>query len=407
MAERRSPLYDYHLRHAGLMVKGGGEYLFPDAYTSPAQEHINTRTNVGMQDISSMGEVDVKGPGAERLLSRLAVNEIRSMEPGQMRYSTLCDERGGIVDDVTIYKFHDEHFMVVTSSAPRKACARWISDNAMGSSTYITDISAAVALAVIQGPRSREFLQTVAQGVDLAKLPFFRFGSAQINEVELLLSRSGYTGELGYELYIPAEEAGALWEFLLRKGKEFGLLPYGVGAMQSLRIEKAFPLYGPDISDEVTPFHVGLDRWIRFDKREFIGREALLRVQEQGIDERWVGLVLDGNSAANPGDPIHAVGDVATQRPRRKSGPEAGDEGDALSRGSVVGRVTSSALGYSVNKTLALGYVRTTHAWPGSRLIVSAAGRPIAATVTQTPFFDAGGSRLRAKTTDAPRRKEA
>lgn len=407
MAERRSPLYDYHLRHAGLMVKGGGEYLFPDAYTSPAQEHINTRTNVGMQDISSMGEVDVKGPGAERLLSRLAVNEIRSMEPGQMRYSTLCDERGGIVDDVTIYKFHDEHFMVVTSSAPRKACARWISDNAMGSSTYITDISAAVALAVIQGPRSREFLQTVAQGVDLAKLPFFRFGSAQINEVELLLSRSGYTGELGYELYIPAEEAGALWEFLLRKGKEFGLLPYGVGAMQSLRIEKAFPLYGPDISDEVTPFHVGLDRWIRFDKREFIGREALLRVQEQGIDERWVGLVLDGNSAANPGDPIHAVGDVATQRPRRKSGPEAGDEGDALSRGSVVGRVTSSALGYSVNKTLALGYVRTTHAWPGSRLVVSAAGRPIAATVTQTPFFDAGGSRLRAKTTDAPRRKEA
>ena len=406
MAERRSPFYDYHLRHAGLMVKGGGDYLFPDAYTSPAQEHINTRTNVGMQDISSMGEVDVKGPGAERLLSRLAVNEVRSMEPGQMRYSTLCNEQGGIVDDVTIYKFHDEHFMVVTSSAPRKVCARWIADNAMGSSTYVTDISAAVALAVVQGPRAREFLQTVVKGVELAALPFFRFNTAEVNGVELLLSRSGYTGELGYELYIPAEEAGAQWEFLLRAGKEFGLLPYGVGAMQSLRIEKAFPLYGPDISDEVTPFHVGLERWIRFDKREFVGREALLRVQEQGIEERWVGMVLDGHAAANAGDTIHAVGDVATQRPRRKSGPESGDEGDALSRGATVGRVTSSALGYTVNKTLALGYVRTTHAWPGSKLVVSTAGRPIAATVVQTPFFDPSGSRLRAKYADAPRRKE-
>ena len=123
----------------------------------------------------------------------------------------------------------------------------------------------------------------------------------------LVLSRSGYTGELGYELYIPAEEAGALWEFLLRRGKEFGLLPYGALAMQSLRIEKAFPLYGPDISEEVTPFHVGLDRWIRFEKREFVGRAGLLRVQEQGIDERWVGLVLDAAGPANAGDAIFSV----------------------------------------------------------------------------------------------------
>ncbi len=406
MAERRSPFYDYHLRHAGLMVKGGGDFLFPDAYTSPAQEHQNTRTNVGMQDISSMGEVDVKGPGAERLLHRLVVNEVRSMEPGQMRYSTMCDERGGIVDDVTVYKFHDEHFLVVTSSAPRKQAARWIMENAAGSSTYVTDITAAVALAVVQGPRAREFLRRVVQGADLDALPFFRFTTAAIEGTEMLLSRSGYTGELGYELYIPAEEAGALWEFLLRAGKEFGLLPYGAGAMQSLRIEKAFPLYGPDISLDVTPFHMGLDRWIRFDKREFVGREALLRVQEQGIEERWVGMVLESGSAAAAGDAIFSVGDVPTQRVRRKSGPEAGDESDALARGQPVGRVTSSAIGYSVGKTLALGFVRTTHAWPGSRLVVQNAGRPIAATVTQTPFYDPSSARLRAKPSDAPRRTE-
>jgi aminomethyltransferase len=405
MTERRTPLYDYHLRHAGILIKGGGDFLFPDAYTSTAQEHTNTRTNVGMQELSSMGEVDVKGPGAERLLNRMAVNEVRNMEPGQMRYTTLCTEEGGIVDDVTIYKFNDEHFMVVTSSAPRKQTMRWIADNALGSSAYVTDITAAVALIAIQGPRSRDLLRTMVKGADLDRMPFFRFTVATIGDTELVLSRSGYTGELGYELYTPADEAGALWEYLLRRGKEYGLLPYGAGAMQSLRIEKALPLYGPDISLAVSPFHMGLDRWIRFDKREFIGREALLRIQERGVDERWVGLVLDGGAPASPGNRISSVGDVPTQRSRRKSGPEATDESDSVSPGIEVGSITSSATGYTVGKTLALGFVRTTHAWPGSHLVVHTAGRPIPAKVATTPFFDPSGSRLRAKPGDAPRRE--
>jgi aminomethyltransferase len=287
MAERRTPFYDYHLRHAGSLVKGGGDYLFPLAYTSGADEHVNTRTNVGMQDISSMGEVDVKGPGAERLLNRLVVADLRGLEPGQVRYTSMCNEAGGIVDDTTIYKFHDEHFMVVTSSGPRKKVVRWIADHGQGTSTYVTDLSAAVALAVVQGPRAREFLRTVVEDAELDGLRFFRFTPATINGTELLLSRSGYTGELGYELYTPAEEAGALWEYLLKQGKPFGLQPYGLLAMQSLRIEKAFPLYGNDLHEEVTPFHAGLDRWIAFDKREFIGRAALLRVQETGITRRY------------------------------------------------------------------------------------------------------------------------
>lgn len=404
MPERRSPFYDYHLRHAGLLVKGGGDYMFPDAYTSAREEHLNTRTNVGMQDISSMGEVDIKGPGAERLINRLVVNEIQNMEPGQMRYTTMCNEEGGIVDDLTVYKFNDEHFMIVTSSAPRKQAVRWIAEHAVGASAYVTEISAAVALAVIQGPRSREFLRTVVENADLNTMPFFRFTPATINDTDLILSRSGYTGELGYELYIPAEDAGAVWEFLLREGKVFGLQPYGALAMQSLRIEKAFPLYGPDISEEVTPFHVGLDRWIRFEKRVFIGREALLRVQESGIQERWVGLLLDSPTPASAGDPIYSIGDVATFRRRRKSGGEAGEQAEAATPGEQIGRITSSMIGYSMGKTLALGYVRTSHAWPGARVIVEMAGRPIVATVAQTPFFDPSGARMRAKAGDAPQR---
>jgi aminomethyltransferase len=397
MPERRTPLYENHLRLGAQMIKGGGDYMFPLSYTSPVEEHVNTRTNVGMQDLSTMGEVDIKGPGAERLINHLLVNEIRDMHPGQARYSTICNDSGGVVDDVTVYKFNDEHFMIVTSSGPRKKTARWIADHAVGTSTYVADISAAIALPVVQGPRSRDFLKSVARDADLEALKFFRFVPARIDETELLISRSGYTGELGYELYTPAEEAGALWEFLLRAGREFGLKPYGVTAMHSLRLEKAYPLYGADISEDVTPFHIGLDRWIRFDKRDFIGREALLRAQEQGLDRRWVGLVLQGELPAAQNARVWSIGQVATAEERAFSGPEAGAPKDKAQPGEEVGQVTYSARGHTVGKLLAMAYVQVSHAYPGSRLLVEVGDRNLPAVVTPTPFFDPQGARLRAK----------
>jgi aminomethyltransferase len=406
MAERRTPLYDIHLRTAVRMVKGGGDYLFPWAYTSPAEEHLNVRQNVGMQDLTSMGEVDVKGPGAERLLSRLAVANITNLLPGQVRYTTLCREDGRIVDDVTVYKFGDEHFMVVTSSAPRKTTFRWIADHAAGMSAYVNDVSGAIALISVQGPRSLEFLGAVAadpQG--LGELRFFRFGANRINDTELIVSRSGYTGELGYELYVPAEEAASLWEFLERRGKEFGLLPYGVGAMQSLRIEKALPLAGPDIDGEQTPYELGLHKWIDFTKRDFIGREALLAAQERGLRRRWVGLSLDSTAPANPNDPVYTVADVAAYRPDTPLDIDANEEFDAQRAGwTQVGRITSSARGHSVGKMLALAYLDVSHSWPGARVMVaSGGGRPLPATVATTPFFDPGGLRLRGTSSYAPK----
>ncbi len=401
MTERRTPLYDYHLRAARGLVKGGGEFMFPSSYVSPVEEHLNVRRNVGMQDLSTMGEVDIKGPGAERLVRRLLVNEVQDMEPGQLRYSTMCNEEGGIVDDVTVYKFDDEHYMVVTSSGPRLKSWRWISEHAQGSSAYITDVTAAIALLTVQGPLSRKYLKTVAEGVDLDALRFFRFAPCTIGGVELLVSRSGYTGELGYELYVPAEQAGMLWEHILKTGKQFELRPYGVEAMQSLRIEKALPLYGPDISEEYTPFHLGLDRWIRFNKRDFFGREALLRVQERGLEKRWVGLILDAETPASGGDKVYAIGDVATFREIVETGAETGEhEDEQLPGDRQVGVVTSSARGPSVEKTLALAYVDTAHAWPSGNLLVEINGRPVPARVAQTPFFDPEMARARSRPQD-------
>ena len=395
MAERRSPLYDAHVRAGAQMVKGGGDFLFPLSYTSAVSEHVNTRTNVGMQDLSSMGEVDVKGPGAERLLNHLLVNEIRDMDPGRVRYSTLCNDDGGIIDDVTVYKFHDEHFMVVTSSGPRLATYRWIAEHAVGTSAYVTDISATIAFVSVQGPRSRDFLRTVVDDADLDSLRFFRFTRGRIGETDALVSRSGYTGELGFELYLPADESVGVWERLRADGKDFGLQPYGAQAMHTLRLEKALPLYGPDINPERTPFHVGLERFIRFDKREFVGREALLAVQATGPDQRWVGLRLDAKMPANPGDTVSSVGDVEAVREEILSGPRAGEPEDAVSTGQPLGAVTVSQWCPTVEKHLAMAYVATSHAWVGSRVVVSVNERPVPATVVSTPFFDPDGIRMK------------
>lgn len=406
MTERRTPLYDFHLRSARNVVKGGGDFMYPTSYVSSVEEHLNVRRNAGMQDLSTMGEVDIKGPGAEKLVRRLLVNEVQDMEPGQLRYSTMCNEEGGIVDDVTAYKFDDEHFMVVLSSGPRVRNYRWISEHAEGSSAYVTDVTAAIALISVQGPLSRMYLKSVVEGVDLDALRFFRFAPGTIGGVEVIISRSGYTGELGYELYVPADQAGWLWEHILRSGKEFELRPYGVEAMQSLRIEKALPLYGPDISEEHTPFHLGLDRFIRFNKRDFIGREALLRAQERGLERRWVGLILESEVPASRGDGIYAIGDVATYREVVETGAEAGEYEDTLTPGDrQVGFVTSSAWGPSVGKMLALAYVDTAHAWPGGNLIVEINGRPIPARVARTPFFDPEMARARSRPQDDQLRK--
>src|SRR5918995_2312011 len=407
MVERRTPLHDFHRCSAWNLIKGGGEFMFPTSYTSPVEEHLNVRRNVGMQDLSTMGEVDIKGPGAERLVRRLLVNEVRDMEPGQLRYSTMCNEEGGIVDDVTAYKFDDEHFMVVLGSGPRVRNYHWISEHARGSSAYVTEMTAAIALLSVQGPLSRMYLKCVVEGVDLDRLRFFRFAPGRIDDVEVIFSRSGYTGELGYELYVPADQAGWLWEHILKTGKEFELRPYGVEAMQSLRIEKALPLYGPDISEEYTPFHLGLDRWIQFNKRDFVGREALLRLQERGLEKRWVGLTLESEVPAAAGDEVYAISDVATFREVVETGAEAGEYEDQLMPGERrIGHVTSSAWGPSVGKMLAIAYVDTAHAWPGGNLIVEINGRPIPARVSPTPFFDPENARVRSRPQDDELRSE-
>jgi aminomethyltransferase len=370
MTERRTPFFSNVVQLGAEMTRVGGDFVAARTYTCVAEEHLNTRTHVGMQDLSTMGKIDIKGPDAEALINYLLVNDVRPMEAGKVRYSTVCRHDGGILDDLTVFKLEDEHFMVVTGSVNRKKMIAWISRHAIDRRAYATDITAALAMSTIQGPRSRDFLKSIVRDADLDSLRFFSFTRGRIADTQLIVSRTGVTGELGFELYIPAEEASVLWDTLIASGHEFGLKPYGVAAMFTLGLEKGYPAHGIDMDESYTPFHVGLNRWISFDKGNFIGREALLRIKEEGVSERWTGLIIMGDQAASRKDRV-------------------------LAGNKEVGYVTYSDRGFSVGKMLATAYVKIAHTQLDTDLTIIIDGVPTAAKVSRMPFFDPEGIRLK------------
>lgn len=370
MVERRSPFYGKIVAAGATMGRVGGDFVSAKHYSGVRDEHLNTRANVGVQDLSTMGKMDIRGPDAEALVNHVIVNDARPMQAGQVRYSTVCRDDGGIMDDLTVFRLDDEHFMLVTGSVNRWKMLPWLTRHAEGRRAYVTDMTAAVAFPTIQGPRSRDLLKSIVRDADLDGLKRWSFTYGVVGETRVRISRTGVTGELGFELFVPADEASALWDTLMRAGSDFGLKPYGVLAMFTLGLEKAYPAHGIDMDETRTPFHVGLDRWIRFDKGDFIGREALLRVRDAGVDERWTGLVLDGDAPA-------------------------ADLARVSLDGQDVGFVTYSDHGHSLGLTLATAHLKLPATAVGTKLTVETRGDPIEASVVPTPFFDAEGARLR------------
>ncbi len=370
MAERRSPFYSSIVGLGAHMGRVGGDFISAKYYSGIADEHLNTRRNVGVQDLSTMGKMDIKGPDAETLVNHVIVNDAAAMKPGQVRYSTVCRDDGGIMDDLTVFRLAPEHFMLVTGSVNRLKMLPWLQHHAAGRRAYVTDITAAIAFPTIHGPRSRELLKALVSDADLDGLRRWAFTAGRIGETKVLISRTGVTGELGFELFVPADEAASVWDVLMRVGRDFGLQPYGVLAMFTLGLEKAYPAHGIDMDESRTPFHVGLDRWIRFDKGDFVGREALLKIRDDGIGERWTGLILDGD------------------RP-------AATDARVLSGGEDAGVVTYSDHGYSLGKVLATAHLRLPFTAIGTELSIDVDGVPTRAVVAPMPFFDLEGARLR------------
>ena len=366
MTLRRTPFYALASAMGALMGPVGGGFLNAHSYGDVAGEHLNTRAHVGVQDLSTMGKIDIKGPDAEALVNHVIVNDAARMAPGQARYASVCAPDGGIMDDLTVFRLGSAHFLIVTGSRNRLKIRDWVMVHAADRRAYVTDITAAVAFPTIQGPNSRAVLQSLIPDADLTALKRWTFTHGHMNGSRVMISRTGVTGELGFELFVPADEAAGVWNALFHAGGEHGLRPYGVLAMFTLGLEKLYPAHGIDMDENLTPFHVGTDAFIKFDKGDFIGREALLRVRDTDVKTAWVGLTLTSII------PVPALTPV-------------------LAHGRQIGHITYSDHGHSVGVVLATAHLQKEFSAEGAE--VSVLGQP--ARVARKPFFDPHGLRLK------------
>jgi aminomethyltransferase len=370
MTLRRTPFYALASAYGAQMGPVSGGFLSAHRYGDVGEEHRNTRTHVGVQDLSTMGKIDVKGPEAAALVDHLIVNDAAGMAVGQARYASVCTPQGGIMDDLTIFRLAECHFLIVTGSRNRQKIYGLAKHHAVNRSTYVTDITAAIAFPTVQGPNARALLKACITEADLDSLRRWHFCHGMFGQTQVMISRTGVTGELGFELFVPADEAAAVWNGLMLVGAGYGLRPYGVEAMFSLGLEKLYPAHGIDMDENLTPFHVGTDAFIRWDKGDFLGREALLLLAETGVATAWVGLWIEGAQIAAP-------------------------QAEVFQAGHKIGHVTFSDQGYSVGSVLASAHIARAQAIDGAEVTVAIAGAQVKARITRKPFFDPQGARLR------------
>ena len=357
--DKKTPLYDLHVRLGGKMVPFAG-YLLPVQYGSGViAEHNAVRTRCGLFDVSHMGEVLFTGPGAFDALQDLLTNDFTGMEDGRVRYSPICNERGGVVDDLVVCKIDAQRYFLVVNAANKDKDVAWFKQHANGSVT-VEDVSDQYAQLALQGPSAPDILAKVAQpGLLPVKYYTFR-NNVSIAGVNCLVSRTGYTGEMGYELYCRPEDAAALMQALLDAGEAFGLIPCGLGARDTLRLEAGMPLYGHEMNDDISPLETGLDLFVKMDKPGFIGRDALLtrgepRVKRVGLEVTERGIVRE-----------HCT---------------------VFSDGREVGVTTSGTHCPFINKAVAMALISRELAVPGQALQVDVRGRKLAARVVALPFY--------------------
>ena len=360
----RTPLYDCHAALGARMVSFAG-YAMPIQYSAGIRaEHAAVRTSAGLFDVSHMGEFTVRGPQAEEFVQHLTVNDVSRVAVGQAQYSALCNEEGRVLDDLLVYRFEDR-IMLVVNAGNREKDWRWLARHAGGFDVALSDDSDDIALIALQGPASEAILDLLTDA-RLGAVGYYRFAEGTIGGVGAVISRTGYTGEDGFELYVPATEAEAVWNAVSRAGEPSGLLPAGLGARDSLRLEMGYALYGSDLDEEHTALESGLGWIVRLDGPDFVGRDALASEKARGVRRRLTGIRLTARGFPRPGYPI-------------------------VHDGEDVGTVTSGVASPSLGGGIALGYIPTEAARPGTGVGVTIRGRLVPA-VTQRPPFYTGGS---------------
>lgn len=301
MVAKKTPLYDEHIRLGGKIIDYAGWFL-PVQYVGLIEEHEAVRNNAGIFDVSHMGEIAVKGEDAFDYLQYLLTNDLSKLTDNQVMYTFMCYPHGGVVDDLLVYKYNQEEYLLVVNAANTDKDFKWMIDNKKGYNIIIENLSEQIGEVALQGPKAQVILQKLTD-FDLSELKFFYLKrDVNIAGVNTMISRTGYTGEDGFEIYAKGEDIVKVWKSILEAGEEYGLKPAGLGSRDTLRFEASLPLYGHEISEEVTPLEGGFKFFVKLNKvQDFIGKEALSRQWNEGLKRKLAGFEMIGRGIPREG----------------------------------------------------------------------------------------------------------
>jgi aminomethyltransferase len=364
---RRTQLYEVHKQSAKLTVFAGFE--MPLWYKGVIPEHLAVRSSVGLFDISHMGRVIIQGPDSERFLNYVITNDVSRLSPKSAQYSVMCNEKGGIIDDFVIYRLETDKFLFVSNAANREKDYNWLVENSRSFNVKIAEISDNVAMLSVQGPNAEKTLQKLSTE-DLSKIERFKGSTSRLANIDVFISRTGYTGEDGFEIFVwdaplnKPNNAIKLWNAILETGKNFEIEPCGLGARDTLRLEAGMCLYGNDIDEGTTPLEAALSFVVKLQKENFIGKEALLKQKTEGIKRKRVGLLMLEQGIPRPKFEV------------------------CNDKGEKIGHVTSGTFSPLLKRGIGMAYVDISNAQEGNIVNVKIRGKMAKAKIVAFPFYD-------------------
>ncbi|WP_456274066.1 glycine cleavage system aminomethyltransferase GcvT [Bacillus sp. AK031] len=358
----RTPLFEVYKENGGKCIDFGGWEL-PVQFSSIKEEHEAVRTKAGLFDVSHMGEVEVKGSGALDYLQKMMTNDISRIKDGGAQYTAMCYQNGGTVDDLLVYKIEDDHYLLVVNAANIEKDYQWLEEH-VEENVELKNLSEEYAQLAIQGPLAEQILQKLAQGTTLRDIGFFKFqNEVELNGVKALVSRTGYTGEDGFEIYCPAESASKLWRDILEAGEPEGILPCGLGSRDTLRFEANLALYGQELTADITPIEAGIGFAVKVDKEaDFYGKEILTKHKKEGAPRKLVGIEM-----LERGIPRHGY--------------------KVFNNDEEIGEVTTGTQSPTLKKNIGLALVKAEYSELDTELFVEIRGKKLMAKVVPTPFY--------------------
>ncbi|XOJ00277.1 glycine cleavage system aminomethyltransferase GcvT [Paenibacillus polymyxa] len=356
----RTPLFPLYQQYEGARCIDFGGWELPVQFSGIQKEHEAVRERAGLFDVSHMGEFTVQGEQAEVFLQQMMTNDVTTLVPGQAQYTLMCYPDGGVVDDLLVYKLEDQHYMLVVNASNIDKDWAWLQEHLIPGVSMTND-SEQTALLALQGPLAVDIIGKVTD-TDVSSIEPFRFvQQAEVCGVKLLLSRTGYTGEDGFELYVPADQAAAVWNGLMQAGEGHGLVPTGLGARDTLRFEARLPLYGQELSATISPLEAGVGMFVKLNAGPFIGYEALLQQKTDGPARKLVGIEVLERGIPRPHYPIYA-------------------------EGVQIGEVTTGTQSPTLKRNLGLALIDSKYAALGTPLEIEIRGKKLKAEVVKTPF---------------------